>query len=295
MDLSAVVLPDVDCTEFVTRIREAEDHGIERVWTFDHLAWSPQRDQDWFSMVPMLAAAFVSTTTVRLGPLVATPNFRHPVPFAKEIVTLDRMSHGRFELGIGAGTEGDDSYVLGEPAWSRKERTARFGEWTTVLLGALEEDRFSADGCYYSAHAARLLPACVQRPRVPVTVAATGPAGMRIAARHADRWVTNGAPGPVEDLESWLGTVCEHVRRFGAVAAEHAPGRRIRRTVLVGLANRSPLQSVQCYDDVVGRLEEAGVDDVCLPWPRTDGAGIPRAMLDEILGRHCPGHRAGAR
>ena len=65
------------------------------MWTYDHLSWRHLRDKPWFAAVPMLAAAAAVAGRIRLGPLVATPNFRHPVPFAKEVITLDaRMTPG---------------------------------------------------------------------------------------------------------------------------------------------------------------------------------------------------------
>src|SRR5439155_196393 len=95
-------------------------------WTYDHLAWRALRDSPWFGAVPTLAAVATATTRIRLGPLVASPTFRHPVPFARELVALDDVSGGRLTLGIGAGaTSGWDTTMLGGPAWSPGERTER--------------------------------------------------------------------------------------------------------------------------------------------------------------------------
>ena len=94
-------------------MRAAEDAGFSTVWTYDHLSWRSLRDGPWFGAVPLLAAAARITERIRLGTLVASPNFRHPVPFAKEILTLDEVSGGRLDLGIGAGGTGADATVLG--------------------------------------------------------------------------------------------------------------------------------------------------------------------------------------
>ena len=98
--------------------RRAEALGFDHAWTYDHLAWRSLRDSPWFGAVPTLTAAAMATERIRLGTLVASPNFRHPVPFATELVTLDDISGGRLTLGIGAGGDGWDATMLGQVAWS---------------------------------------------------------------------------------------------------------------------------------------------------------------------------------
>ena len=140
MDLSAVVLPDrFPISTFLDDVVAAEDAGVRTVWTYDHLTWPLLADGPWFGAVPLLAAAAVRTERVRLGTLVATPNFRHPAPFATELVTLDQLAGGRLEVGVGAGTEGPDARVLGDEPLSRAQRTERFAEWLSMLDRLLRE------------------------------------------------------------------------------------------------------------------------------------------------------------
>jgi alkanesulfonate monooxygenase SsuD/methylene tetrahydromethanopterin reductase-like flavin-dependent oxidoreductase (luciferase family) len=75
---SAIVLPDCSPAAFLRAVRDAEAAGVGRLWTYDHLSWRQSRDEPWFAAMPLLAAAAAVTTDIRLGPLVATPNFRHP-------------------------------------------------------------------------------------------------------------------------------------------------------------------------------------------------------------------------
>ena len=114
--------------------------------------------------MPTLAAAAVVTTRMRLGTLVASSNFRHSVSFAKEIITLDDVSAGRFTLGIGAGGDGWDATVLGQRAWSRRERAERFVEFVHLLDRLLRDPATSYQGRFYSANEARTYPGCVQEP-----------------------------------------------------------------------------------------------------------------------------------
>ncbi|MFL6094464.1 MAG: LLM class flavin-dependent oxidoreductase, partial [Blastococcus sp.] len=130
LGLSALVLPDRHPpAAFLEDVREVERAGLRTVWTYDHLTWPQLKDGPWYGSVPLLAAAAVSTEWVRLGTQVATPNFRHPVPFAKELMTLDQLTGGRLEIGVGTGTEGPDALVLGDRPISRSERAERFAEW----------------------------------------------------------------------------------------------------------------------------------------------------------------------
>ena len=192
MRLGVVILPELRRAELAATWRRAEQLGFDHAWTYDHLAWRTLRDAPWFAAVPTLAAAALATERIRLGTLVASPNFRHPVPFARELIALDDLSAGRFTLGIGAGGLGWDATMLGQPAWSPRERAERFAEFVALTDRLLRQPQTSYAGRYYSADEARSVPGCVQRPRIPFAIAATGARGMRLAAEHGETWVTTG-------------------------------------------------------------------------------------------------------
>src|SRR5262249_35035036 len=79
--LGGLILPERRWIEDRDRWRRAEQLGFDHAWTYDHIAWRELRDEPWFAAVPTLSAAALVTSTIRLGTLVASPNFRHPVPF----------------------------------------------------------------------------------------------------------------------------------------------------------------------------------------------------------------------
>lgn len=288
LDLSAVVLPDRHpVPRFLDDVREAERAGVRGVWTYDHLTWPLLADGPWHGAVPLLAAAAVSTERVRLGTLVASPNFRHPAPFATELVTLDQLSGGRLDLGVGVGTEGPDARVLGGAPLSRAERTARFAEWLAVLDRLLTEPVATVQGTWYSAVDAHQLPGCVQRPRVPFTVAATGPRALRLAARYGSGWVTYGPFGADVPADEWLAAIAEQSRQLtDALEQEGRDPGEPRRVVLVGLELGWPFESRERYADTVGRLAEAGIAEVAVHWPRPDGRGMPAAALPFVAEAH---------
>jgi alkanesulfonate monooxygenase SsuD/methylene tetrahydromethanopterin reductase-like flavin-dependent oxidoreductase (luciferase family) len=222
--------------------------------------------------VPTLAAAAAVTSKIRLGTLVASPNFRHPVPFARELMTLDHISAGRFTLGIGAGGSGFDATTTRREPWSRRERADRFEEFVTLLDELLTEPVTTHDGRHYQAFGARMHPGCVQRPRLPFAVAAGGPRGMRLAARFGSTWVTEGplAPdGSALGVAGALPGLAAEMERIDAACAE--VGRdpaTLGRLLYVGTRISGVTASPEAFRDATGRFEELGVTDLVVHWPR---------------------------
>ena len=130
--VGVALLPEVNPAQD-QRWSRVEAYGFAHAWSLEHLAWRAFVNSDWHATVPTLAAAALSTSRLTLGTFVASPNFRHPVPFAKELMTLDVMSGGRIMIGAGAGGPGFDAAVLGGPSLSGRERADRFDEFVTLL------------------------------------------------------------------------------------------------------------------------------------------------------------------
>ncbi|WP_432840195.1 LLM class flavin-dependent oxidoreductase [Dactylosporangium sp. CA-092794] len=286
--LSAIVLPDRHPpAAFLADVAEAERAGVRTVWTYDHLMWPALRDGPWYGCVPLLAAAATTTGRVRLGSQVATPNYRHPVPFAKELMTLDRLSGGRLEVGLGAGVEGPDAAVLGDPPRGRRERTDRFAEWLGLLDRLLREPVTTVRGERYTAVEAHQLPGCVQAPRVPFTVAGTGPRALALAARYGQAWVTYGPYGPQVEPDDWFAALTEQSRRLDEALAEQGRDRgELRRIAQFALDVRWPFTDPRRYADTLGRLAGLGFAEVTVHWCRPDGRGLPAAALPWVAAAH---------
>ncbi len=289
MRIGVVILPDAVWPELRTRWVEAEARGFHVAWTYDHLSWRSLRDSPWLGSIPTLAAVAASTTTLRLGTLVTSPNFRHPAVLAKDAMTLDQISAGRLDLGIGAGGVGFDSEVLGQPALTPAERAERFAEFVATLDELLRHPAASHEGAYYTAHESRTYPGCVQQPRIPFTVAAAGPKAMRLAARYGHMWVTYGPVKPHTDAADWYDQVRLQVQRIDASCEEmDRDPRTLRRMVLVGLELSWAQSSVESWDDFQGRVAEMGFTDIGIHWPRpSDPAlpGPPQNVFDEVSSR----------
>lgn len=274
MRFGVVILPEVSWKTARDQWRRAEELGFDHAWTYDHLAWRSLRDSTWFGAIPTLTAAATATTRIGLGTLVASPNFRHPVPLARELIALDDISGGRLTFGIGAGGMGWDATILGQEPWSPRERMDRFAEFVTLTDQLLCEPRTSYAGRFYSANEARNYPGCVQRPRIPFAIAATGPRSMRVAATYGETWVTIGdrrVERPL-DAEEGVKVVREQMARLDEQCAHigRDPA-SLGRLVLVDLCLDGGLNSVAAFQDTTGRYAAAGVTDFVVHWPRADG------------------------
>jgi len=287
-----IILPDQPWRDAARRWRQAEEYGFDHAWTYDHLGWRTLVDGPWFDAVPTLTAAALVTSRIRLGTFVASPNFRHPVSFARQLTGLDDISGGRFTLGLGAGATGAsfDNKVLGNPELTARQRADRFAEFAELLDLLLRTDHVTWTGRYYRAVDARTLPGCVQQPRVPFLMAANAPRSIALAARFGDAWATTGTPS--DDLAQWWRGVGEGSRRLddALIAAGRDPG-SVPRYVSLDAAGVYALSSVGYLTDAAGRAGELGFTDVVTHWPRPDGPYAGRESVlaeaaDQLLGRH---------
>ncbi|MEV4311317.1 LLM class flavin-dependent oxidoreductase [Actinocrispum sp. NPDC049592] len=281
MRVGIEILPEYRWWAAEPKWRAAEEYGFDHAWTYDHLGWRTLVDGPWFGAVPTLTAAAMVTSTIRLGTWVATPNFRHPVSFARELTALDDVSDGRFILGVGAGGAGYDTKVMGDTALPPGKRTERFGEFVELLDLLLRQDRTTWQGSFYEAVEARMMPGCVQKPRLPFVVAANGPKAMRIAARYGTGWVTTGIG--TDDVDAWWASLGELTGRMNdtLTAEGRAVGTIDRYLNFDGLPGFT-LTGVEHFRDLLGRAEALGFTDVTVPWPRHDGiyAGSEQIVED---------------
>lgn len=274
MRLSTVILPVRRWSEGGREqwVR-AEELGFHTAYTYDHLSWRvPFRDGPWFGAVPTLTAAAAATARVRLGTLVTSPNFRHPVTLAKDLLSLDDISDGRITLGIGAGGTGFDATALGQEPWTPRERADRFGEFVPLIDRLLTEDSVTHRGTHYSAEEARNIPGCVQRPRLPFAVAATGPRGMSIAARYGEGWVTTGDPKifesgtPEQSAEAVRGQIGRLGTACDAIGRDVAEVEKILLTGFTPEAGR-PMESLDAFVDFAGKYFALGIDEIVIHAP----------------------------
>ena len=286
----------------VKRWRELEAYGFDSLWFADHFVNPARPGGRWFESHTLMAAAAAKTSTIRVGALVSSITIRHPALFAKEALTLDHISNGRFELGVGAGGAPRDFEMTGLANWTPAERARRFREFVLLLdcllTGARDENATTSfEGTYYQAKDAVMNPGPVQRPRPPLTLAAGGPVNMRFVARMADRW--SQIPGPMGGRapESWeySAAACLELARTrnGQMdefcAAEGRDPATLRRSVLVGggVTPDQPWASPEAFRDFTGRYMEAGINEFIFYYPSRNeqSSGYFEQIAREVIPR----------
>ena len=283
MRLSVVILPTPRWSEARLHWTHAEGFGLHAGYTYDHLSWRSFRDKAWFNMVPSLVAAASVTSTIRLGPLVTTPNFRHPLVLAKDLLALDDVSNGRTIVGVGSGGTGFDATVLGHEAWSADERHRRFEEFTRALDQLLREQTSTLDGPFYPVVDSRQVPGPVQLPRPPIILSALGPKSLALAAEVADGWVSFGSATPSRDRSTeeevalQVAKLDEELDRQGRAASS------MQRLLLDFEGGEEPLASFDSFIDWAGRYRALGFDELVVHWPVADSPyDYDRAVFERI-------------
>jgi alkanesulfonate monooxygenase SsuD/methylene tetrahydromethanopterin reductase-like flavin-dependent oxidoreductase (luciferase family) len=291
--LGVMILTDTPWRESAKRWREAEELGFDSAWTYDHLYWRGLRDGAWYSSMPVLSAAAALTDRICLGVMVASPNFRHPVTLAKDVITIDDISGGRFVLGIGAGSpDAGDADAIGAVALGARQRADRFEEFVSLTDQLLRRPRTTHGGRFYTANDAVMIPGCVRQPRAPLAIAASGRRGMALAARFGDAWVTMG---PTDWSRAYrpdecLAVVAAQVGQFRRTCVEN--GRDAdevdRIFVSTGWAG-DPLRTPLACLELAERYAAAGITHLIVHWPRASGvyAGDPQ-VLREIASQALP-------
>jgi F420-dependent oxidoreductase-like protein len=202
--------------------RQADDLGFESIWLFDHFHTVPRpKDEITFESFTSLSALAMATTRVRIGHLVICTGYRNPALTAKMISTMDVISDGRMELGIGAGWKRDEWIAYGYGFPDTKERLAILREHLEVITAMLGPGHATFEGKRARVRDAINVPKPLQRPRVPIMVGGNGPnVTWRLAARYADELNLDGmSPAEVADALPVIRSRCEEIGRDPASLA----------------------------------------------------------------------------
>lgn len=268
--LGVLMIPTDPWPQAVARAQHLESLGFAHLWTYDHLSWQRYRDEPWHAAIPWLTGITAATSRIRVGSMVTSPSFRHPVTLAKDVMTLDHISAGRVTVGIGAGGTGFDATVLGKEVPTPAERAARLADFVEVLDGLLRHPAYSSSNARYPVSEARMIPGCVQQPRVPLAIAAAGPKTLAVAARFGDAWLTEGDP---RDPAPTPAGAEQAVREQGRLLDQHCaeigrdPG-TLDRVFLVSNRIERPLADLGTFADFVRRYAALGFTDLVFHDPR---------------------------
>jgi F420-dependent oxidoreductase-like protein len=198
---------------FRERVRSAESTGFDGFWVVDHMWGRGAPDVPCLEGWSLLAALAEATTRIRLGVLVTCNSYRNPGMLAKAAATVDHVSGGRVELGMGAGWMDEEYRAYGFEFPDVATRLAQLGEALEVVTGLFTRDRTTVAGRHYRFTEAPFEPKPLQRP-LPITIGGSGPKVlMRLVARYAQRW---NCPMPAAGrLEEHLTALARHCADVG--------------------------------------------------------------------------------
>jgi alkanesulfonate monooxygenase SsuD/methylene tetrahydromethanopterin reductase-like flavin-dependent oxidoreductase (luciferase family) len=274
-----LTLPGQGYSTYRDQILRIEELGFDVAAVPDHFCDWANPPAPWMECWTLLSALAAETSTIRLASNVAQIPLRNPGVLAHQAVTVDHVSGGRLELGLGTGLTIDPgTEMIGLPNWSNAERVARFGEYIEIVGHLLSQEVTSYEGKYYSVAGAVMNPSSLQTPRIPIVAAALGPLMMAHAARWADAWNTMSFNPDFEAQIDELGTRAQLMDEL-CTAANRSPETLRKSANLFDAEARANGGRLRYYDDevlfnrVVGNLISAGFTDIGLYYP-TDPAQI---------------------
>lgn len=268
-----LTLPNTSWRNLLGRYERIEALGFDVAGMADHFVDWTNPPSPWFELWTHAAAVAAKTSRLRLTTCVAQIPLRHPAMFARQALSVEHISNGRLELGLGLGLTTDPSYdMMGIPNWDNKERVARFVEYVEIVDQLLSNEVTSYKGKFYEINEAVMNPRPLQRPRPPIMIAAMGPVMLKMAARYADIWNSLSFAEAFDDqmkqTRERIARVDEHCAAIGRDPST------LRRSYLMFDAHARHTggmmkyyESESIFTDMVEQVMELGVTDIGMYYP----------------------------
>ncbi|HJQ84934.1 MAG TPA: LLM class F420-dependent oxidoreductase [Candidatus Binatia bacterium] len=265
--------------EMLALWRKADGWGYDSLWNFDHfypIFVDPEGPclEGWTT----LAALAQATTRARIGTLVSGNTYRHPAVLAKMAATVDHVSGGRLNLGIGAGWFELEHRAFGVDFKTVPARLAALEEALQIIVGMFTQPKTTLRGRHYTVTDAMGLPTPVQQPHPPIMIGGTGKRVLlRLVAQYADMW---NASASAADMRAYADVIARHAERV------HRDPGRIEKTVLMPLCYRAAPEREEFMCRLVANMRQStpeaareqimiGGKDECLGTvERYRGAGV---------------------
>ena len=262
--------------EIKTLASAIEADGWDGLWYADHYMPNTEDGEpaagDVHECYAMLAALAATTSRIRLGSLVTPTTMNHPALIANRAATIDRISNGRFVLGMGAGWQVNEHKAFGIDLFEAGPRVDRFAEAIEIVSRMLSEERVSFTGKHFTITNAPCEPKPVQSP-LPILVGTGGPRMLRLTARFAQEWNTWGTPDTAAPVMKNLVAACEKEGRDPAtirksvqalvfITPDEATTESLRSKVPI---ERSIVGTTSQLVDEVKRYVDLGFDEICVP------------------------------
>jgi alkanesulfonate monooxygenase SsuD/methylene tetrahydromethanopterin reductase-like flavin-dependent oxidoreductase (luciferase family) len=275
MSFGIMTLQHLPWEKEVERWHLIEELGFNSVWLADHFVNYMEPSAPWFESWTLLAALASHTNSIRIGTLVSSVPLRNPAILARQALTVDHISNGRLELGLGAGAPGniDPVYsMIGIEDSAPAERVSRFQEAVEIIDRCLRNRTASYDGRFYHLKDAAMAPPPVQQPRPPITVGAMGPRMLKLAAKYADTWNSFGD----EEWGAPPERIVENTRHRNKLLDRYCKevGREpqsLRRSLLVfGEDAGTVFRSSKDFEEVVDRYRKTGITELIFYYPHME-------------------------
>ncbi|MFX0125785.1 MAG: LLM class flavin-dependent oxidoreductase [Candidatus Hodarchaeota archaeon] len=287
-------LLNISWAELVKCFRHIEELGFDSSLIGDHFVNMGVPRGPWFESWTLIAALATHTTQLRIGIGISPITWRHPAFLARQALTLDHISNGRLEIGLGTGLTNDPGHAMtGIPNWSPRERVDRFCEYVEIVDLLLSNEVTTYEGRFYRLNDAVMNPRPIQKPRPPIMIAAFGTTMLKYTARYADTWssVGNNIDASVEATRKrneLLDRYCEEIGR---------DPQSLRRSLLEwengvswsgGLMNI--YQSEESFREMVERFANVGITEFHFLYPAREEQlpvfeNIAREVIPELKER----------
>ena len=248
----------------VERWQYFERLGFDSVWDCDHFNQPSRPSGPFYEGWTLLAALAARTERIRVGVLVSCNNFRHPALLAHQAMTVDHVSNGRLELGLGAGWFVPEHAQFGIDFPPPGELVRRFHEAVRIVDTLLRHGSATFTGRHYRLKDAHLRPRSLQTPRPPLTLGAHQTRMLRICAEFADRWNSFGTVAEMRERNEILDAHCAALGRDPRTISRSFYG-WASKMAEQGLPD--PWASMNAFEDVIGRYAEVGVHEFIIDQP----------------------------
>jgi len=291
LTFGVITIQNAPWETLVRRWKTIESIGFDSLWVADHFTvpYPSHIEMPFFEAWTTLAAMAAYTSRIRIGTLVTAITWRNPAWLARQALTVDHLSKGRLELGLGTGSSTDPGIPMtGLDAWTKKEMIGRFCEYIEIVDSLLCHPTTTYHGQYYQIDNAVMQPRPVQHPRPPITIGAFRPRMLKIAARYADMWnciggVTDEAIAELTRKNQQIDAHCTTIGR---------DKQHIRRSYVLcdptELRNVGPIslyESEDVFHNAVEKCIKAGMTTLILGYPFVDDQ-IP--MFEKIATQTIP-------
>ncbi len=292
-----LTLPNAPWNELLRRYRNLEELGFDLAGGADHFVDWSNPSSPWFEQWTLMAAIARETTQIRLSTSVTQIPLRNPAMLAHQALTVDHISNGRLELGLGTGIQDDPSLsMVGIGNWSTKEKVARYKEYVEIVDQLLSNETTTYMGRYYQVKDAVMNPRPIQQPRPPIVIAGLGPTMLKYAAQYGDVWNSlSFAP----DFETQIEETKDRIRVIDEQCAVigRDPASLRRSYLMFDAGSRAGGGMINYYEteedfaDKVQRVIDLGISEIGIYYPTRieqlpKFESIARNVIPELRAKH---------